>query len=131
MEVAVALGADPVTTYAGSMPLPRHIDELAVAGVLRGERVELVACKTIELEVPANAEIVIEGYVRARRARSSRGRSATTPATTRPPSRSRSCTSRRSRTAATRSTRHRRRRPPAEDVWLGKATERIFLPRSR
>jgi 4-hydroxy-3-polyprenylbenzoate decarboxylase len=128
MEVAVALGADPVTTYAGSMPLPRHIDELAVAGVLRGERVELVACKTVELEVPANAEIVIEGYCE-------RGELQLegpfgdhtgyyTPAEPFPVLHV---------TAIT----HRRDPiypsivvgvPPAEDVWLGKLTERIFLP---
>ena len=57
MEVAIALGTDPVTAYAGSMPLPKHIDELAVAGVLRNDRVDLVRCKTVDLEVPANAEI--------------------------------------------------------------------------
>ena len=62
MEVAIALGTDPITTYAGSMPLPKHIDEFAVAGVLRNDRVDLVRCKTVDLEVPANAEIVIEGY---------------------------------------------------------------------
>src|ERR671937_1661526 len=63
LDVAVALGCDPVTTYSASAPLPKHIDELMLAGFLRGEPVEVVKCKTIDLEVPANAEIVLEGYV--------------------------------------------------------------------
>jgi UbiD family decarboxylase len=63
LEVAVALGLDPVTAYSASAPLPKHIDELQLAGFLRGEPVELVEGKTVALEVPANAEIVLEGYV--------------------------------------------------------------------
>src|SRR5204863_1861330 len=63
IPVAVALGLDPVTTYSASAPLPKHIDELMLAGFLRGERVEGVQAKTIDLEVPANAEIVLEGYI--------------------------------------------------------------------
>ena len=63
IEVAVALGLDPVTAYSASAPLPKHIDELMLAGFLRGEPVELVQAKTVDLEVPANAEIVLEGYI--------------------------------------------------------------------
>ena len=63
IDVAVALGLDPVTTYSASAPLPKHIDELMLAGFLRGEPVELVKAKTVDLEVPANAEIVLEGYI--------------------------------------------------------------------
>ena len=63
LEVAVALGLDPVTAYSASAPLPKHIDEFQLAGFLRGEPVELVRGKTVDLEVPANAEIVLEGYV--------------------------------------------------------------------
>ena len=63
MEVAVALGLDPITAYAASAPLPKHVDELMLAGFLRGEPVELVQGKTVELEVPANAEIVLEGHI--------------------------------------------------------------------
>src|SRR4051795_6362324 len=63
MEVAVALGLDPVTAYAASAPLPKHIDELMFAGFLRGDAVEVVKGVTVELEVPANAEIVLEGYI--------------------------------------------------------------------
>ena len=63
MEVAVALGLDPVSAYSASAPLPKHIDEFMVAGFLRGEPVELVKGVTVDLEVPANAEIVLEGYI--------------------------------------------------------------------
>jgi 4-hydroxy-3-polyprenylbenzoate decarboxylase len=63
LEVAVALGLDPVSAYSASAPLPKHIDEFQLAGFLRGEPVELVKGRTVDLEVPANAEIVLEGYV--------------------------------------------------------------------
>src|SRR5690242_8539142 len=63
LEVAVALGLDPVTAYAASAPLPKHVDELMLAGFLRGDAVELVRAKTVDLEVPANAEIVLEGFI--------------------------------------------------------------------
>src|SRR5437764_14156042 len=63
MDVAVALGLDPVTAYTASAPLPKHVDELMLAGFLRGEPVELVPAKTVDLEVPAHAEIVLEGYI--------------------------------------------------------------------
>src|SRR5437763_11486069 len=63
MEVAVALGLDPITAYSASAPLPKHIDELMVAGFLRGQAVELVKGVTVDLEVPASAELVLEGYI--------------------------------------------------------------------
>lgn len=63
IEVAVALGGDPAITYAATAPLPKDIDELIFAGFLRKKPVDLVKCKTIDLEVPADAEIVLEGYV--------------------------------------------------------------------
>src|ERR671911_962952 len=63
IPVAVAIGLDPVTAYSASAPLPKHIGELMVAGFLKGSAVELVQAKTVDLEVPANAEIVLEGYV--------------------------------------------------------------------
>jgi len=63
MEVAVALGADPATCYAASAPLPYGIDEFLLAGFIRKKPVPLVKCKTIDLEVPAHAEIVLEGYI--------------------------------------------------------------------
>ena len=63
IPVAVAIGLDPVTAYSASAPLPKHIGELMVAGFLKGSAVQLVKCKTVDLEVPANAEIVLEGWV--------------------------------------------------------------------
>ncbi|MHB1131823.1 MAG: menaquinone biosynthesis decarboxylase [Chloroflexota bacterium] len=63
LPVAVALGADPATIYAASAPLPPGIDEFLFAGYLRREKVELVRCRTVDLEVPAHSEIVLEGYV--------------------------------------------------------------------
>ena len=131
IPVAVALGLDPVTAYSASAPLPKHIGELMVAGFLKGSAVQLVKCKTVDLEVPANAEIVLEGWVDATTS-GSRARSATTRATTRRP--------RSSRSSASRAITMRRDaiypsivvgKPPAEDEWLAKATERIFLPAIR
>ena len=63
MEVAVAIGGDPLTIWSGSLPLPPDMDELLVAGVLKGSPIELVKCKTVDLEVPANCEFVLEGYI--------------------------------------------------------------------
>ncbi|MDX6598832.1 MAG: 4-hydroxy-3-polyprenylbenzoate decarboxylase, partial [Gaiellales bacterium] len=62
MEVAISIGSDPITAYSGSCPAPKHVDELMVAGFLRGKPVEVVQCKTVDLQVPARAEIVLEGY---------------------------------------------------------------------
>jgi 4-hydroxy-3-polyprenylbenzoate decarboxylase len=63
MPVAVAIGADPAAMYSAILPLPPDLDEMMIAGFLRGKPVELVRCETCDLEVPANAEIVLEGYV--------------------------------------------------------------------
>jgi 4-hydroxy-3-polyprenylbenzoate decarboxylase len=63
MDVAVAIGADPATMYSAILPLPPDLDEMMIAGFLRGKPVEMVKCETSDLEVPANAEIVLEGYV--------------------------------------------------------------------
>jgi 4-hydroxy-3-polyprenylbenzoate decarboxylase len=63
LPVAVALGADPALTYSATAPMPEGLDELMLAGFLRKQRVELVKCVTVDLEVPANAQIVLEGYV--------------------------------------------------------------------
>lgn len=63
MEVAVAIGADPAAIYSAILPLPPDIDEMLMAGFLRNEPVEMVKCQTVDLEVPAEAEIVLEGYV--------------------------------------------------------------------
>ncbi|HXT73370.1 MAG TPA: menaquinone biosynthesis decarboxylase [Candidatus Angelobacter sp.] len=63
LEVAVAIGADPATALAGILPVPPDLDEFMFSGFLRRDAVELVSCETVDLEVPANAEIVLEGYV--------------------------------------------------------------------
>ncbi len=63
MDVAVAIGADPATMFSAILPLPPDLDEMIVAGFLRQSPVEMVKCRTSDLEVPANAEIVLEGYV--------------------------------------------------------------------
>ncbi|NQV02755.1 MAG: UbiD family decarboxylase [Bacteroidia bacterium] len=63
MPVSVTLGGDPVYTYVATAPLPENMDEYLLAGFLRKRKVELVKCLTNDLEVPANADFVIEGYV--------------------------------------------------------------------
>ncbi|MFB3776089.1 MAG: menaquinone biosynthesis decarboxylase [Bryobacteraceae bacterium] len=63
MDVAVAIGSDPATMYSAILPLPPDLDEMMIAGFLRGKPVEMVRCEMSDLEVPANAEIVLEGYV--------------------------------------------------------------------
>ncbi len=64
LEVAVAIGPDPAMTYAATAPLPDDVDEVLFAGFLRDAPVELVKCKTVDLEVPASSQIVLEGYVK-------------------------------------------------------------------
>ena len=131
IPVAVAIGLDPVTAYAASAPLPHHLDELMLAGFLRGEPVELVRCKTIDLEVPANAEIVLEGTV----SRDDVGVEGPfgdhtgyySHAEEFPIFRISAMTMRRDAIYASIVV----GKPPAEDAWLGKATERIFLPAVR
>lgn len=63
LHVAVALGGDPAYTFSAISPLPPGLDEMAFAGFLRRKNAELVPCKTIDMKVPADAEIVLEGYV--------------------------------------------------------------------
>ena len=63
VEVGVAVGADPAVCFAATLPLPEGIDEMLVAGFIRKKPVELVKCETVDVEVPASAEIVLEGYV--------------------------------------------------------------------
>lgn len=128
IPVAVALGGDPALTYAATAPLPDDIDEVLFAGFLRKRPVEMVRCKTVDIEAPADAEVIIEGVVPAgeRRREGPFGdhtgyysladdypvlhvtaithrKNPVYPATLVGP-------------------------PPMEDQWLGKATERIFFP---
>jgi 4-hydroxy-3-polyprenylbenzoate decarboxylase len=131
IPVAVALGLDPVTAYSASAPLPKHIDELMLAGFLRGEAVETVKCKTVDLEVPANAEIVLEGTIEA----GDMGVEGPfgdhtgyySPPEPFPVFRLTAMTMRRDAVYPSIVVGI----PPAEDAWLGKATERIFLPAIR
>jgi 4-hydroxy-3-polyprenylbenzoate decarboxylase len=131
LEVCVALGLDPVSAYSASAPLPKHIDEFMLAGFLRGEPVELVKAKTVDLEVPANAEIVLEGYVE-------QGEEGVegpfgdhtgyySPPELFPIFHVTAMTMRRDAIYPSIVV----GKPPAEDAWLGKATERIFLPAIR
>jgi 4-hydroxy-3-polyprenylbenzoate decarboxylase len=131
IPVAVALGLDPITAYSASAPLPKHIDELMLSGFLRGEPVELVKAKTIDLEVPAHAEIVLEGWV----SRDELGLEGPfgdhtgyyTAAEPFPVFRLSAITMRRDAIYPSIVV----GKPPQEDAWLGKATERIFLPAIR
>mgnify|MGYP000120552670 CR=1 FL=1 len=129
MPVAVALGGDPVTMYSGSCPLPPIIPELMFSGFVRGEGVELVKCKTIDLEVPAHADFILEGYVDTTEPLRLEGPFGDHTGFYSPkdlyPVFHITCIT------------HRRDaiypatvvgKPPQEDVYLGKATERIFLP---
>jgi 4-hydroxy-3-polyprenylbenzoate decarboxylase len=63
MEVAVAIGTDPALTFSAIVPAPPDVEEFIIAGFLRQKPVELVKCETVDLEVPADAEIILEGYV--------------------------------------------------------------------
>jgi 4-hydroxy-3-polyprenylbenzoate decarboxylase len=128
MPVAIALGGDPAMIYAASAPLPPGIDEVVFAGWLRGAGVELVACRTIDLEVPAQAEIVLEGYVdpTERRLEGPFGDHTGYYSLAREyPVFHLTALTRRARPIYPTTIVGR---PPQEDYWLGKATERIFLP---
>ena len=131
MEVAVALGLDPVTAYSASAPLPKHIDELMFAGFLRGEAVEVVKGVTVDLEVPAAAEIVLEGYVEqgdlAEEGPFGDHTGFYTAAEPFPVFHLTAMTMRRDAIYPSIVV----GKPPQEDAWLGKATERIFLPAIR
>ena len=131
MEVAVALGGDPTLIWAGSAPLPADVSEYVLAGFLRGAPVPVVKGITVDLDVPAQAEYILEGYV--------------DPSERRPEGPFGDHTGYYSVqepypvfhvTAIT----HRRNpiyptivvgRPPQEDYWMGVATERLFLPLMR
>jgi len=128
MPVAIALGGDPALIYAASAPLPPAVDEVVFAGWLRGSGVEMVACRTIDLEVPAQAEIVLEGYVdpRERRLEGPFGDHTGYYSLAREyPVFHLTAITRRARPIYPTTIVGR---PPEEDYWLGKATERLFVP---
>lgn len=128
LEVAVAIGGDPAVTYAATAPLPPDIDEFIFAGFLRQSPVRLVKCKTIDLEVPANAEIVIEGYVDQSELKEEGPFGDHTGfyslAGLFPVYHVTAITHRKDPIYQTTIV----GKPPQEDCYLGKATERIFLP---
>jgi 4-hydroxy-3-polyprenylbenzoate decarboxylase len=128
MEVAVAIGTDPAVTFAAIVPAPPDVEEFLIAGFLRGKAVELVKCETVDLEVPASAEIVLEGYVELSELRSEGPFGDHTGFYTMPedyPVFHITCITHRKNPiyAATIVG-----KPPMEDAWMGKAVERIFLP---
>ena len=128
LEVAVAIGPDPATTYAATAPLPEDMDEILFSGFIRNEPVEMVKCITIDHEVPAHSQIVLEGYVEPYERRLEGPFGDHTGYYSLPdeyPVFHITCIT------------HRKDliypativgRPPMEDCYMAKATERIFLP---
>jgi 4-hydroxy-3-polyprenylbenzoate decarboxylase len=128
LEVAVAIGTDPATTFAAVVPAPPEVEEFVIAGFLRGKPVEIVQCETVDLEVPAHAEIVLEGYVELGELRTEGPFGDHTgfyTLTDQYPVFHLTCITHRKDPiyAATIVG-----KPPMEDAWMGKAVERIFLP---
>jgi 4-hydroxy-3-polyprenylbenzoate decarboxylase len=128
LEVAVALGADPVLQYSATAPMPEGLDELMLAGVLGKRRIEMVKCRSVDLEVPANAQIVLEGYVepgeRRREGPFGDHTGFYSLADDFPVFHMTCLTMRKNPVYVTTVV----GRPPMEDYYLGKASERIFLP---
>lgn len=126
-EVAVALGGDPATIYSATAPLPGGVDELLFAGFLRGKAVEVVRAKTVDLLVPAHAEIILEGYIGDETRREGPFGDHTgyySLADEYPVFHVTAMTHRRDPIYPTTIV----GRPPMEDCYMAKATERIFLP---
>jgi 4-hydroxy-3-polyprenylbenzoate decarboxylase len=128
IPVAVAVGADPALTYAATAPLPPIVDEVSLAGFLRGRSVRMTQAKTIDLKVPADAEFVLEGYVDNEDVRLEGPFGDHTGvyslADLFPTFHVQCITRRRNPIYAATVV----GKPPMEDAWLGKATERLFLP---
>ncbi|MGD0817090.1 MAG: menaquinone biosynthesis decarboxylase [Methanomassiliicoccales archaeon] len=128
MPVAVAIGTDPAITYAATAPMPQGMDEMILAGFIRGSPVDMVKCKTIDMEVPAESEFILEGYVDPEEKRiegpfgdhtgyySLQGEYPVFHVT--------AITHRKNAVYSTTVV----GRPPMEDCYMAKATERIFLP---
>jgi len=128
LPVAVAIGADPATIYAATAPLPAGLDEMFFAGFLRRSPVEMVRCETVDLEVPAHAEIILEGYVDPKETRMEGPFGDHTGFYSQPeeyPVFHLTCLSRRKKPVYPATIVGK---PPMEDYFFGKATERIFLP---
>jgi 4-hydroxy-3-polyprenylbenzoate decarboxylase len=128
MPVAVAVGTDPATTYAATAPLPRGVDEMILAGFIRQKPVYRTRCLTVDLEVPAEAEFVLEGYVDPCETRAEGPFGDHTgyysPVDLYPVFHVTAITHRRDAIYSATLV----GRPPMEDCYLAKATERLFLP---
>ena len=128
MDVAVAIGTEPALTFSAIVPAPPEVEEFIVAGFLRQKPVELVKCETVDLEVPADAEIILEGYVNLDELRTEGPFGDHTgfySLEDQYPVFHVTCITHRKDPiyAATIVG-----KPPQEDAWMGKAVERIFLP---
>ena len=128
LEVAVALGGDPASIWTGSAPLPPDIDEMVLAGFIRDEGVELAQAVSVDLKVPAHAEIVLEGYVIPGEERTEGPFGDHTGyyslAEPYPVFHVTTITRRHNPIYPTTFV----GRPPTEDYWMGKVTERVFMP---
>ncbi|MBA4373489.1 MAG: menaquinone biosynthesis decarboxylase [Thermodesulfovibrio sp.] len=128
MPAAIAVGADPAVIYASSAPLPEALDEMLFAGFLRKAPVEMVKCITSDIEVPAQSELVIEGYIDPGETRIEGPFGDHTgfysPADPYPVFHVTCITHRKDMVYPTTIV----GKPPMEDCYMGKATERIFLP---
>ena len=131
LEVAVVIGTDPATTFSAIVPAPPEVEEFVIAGFLRQAPVDLVNCETVDLQVPANAEIVLEGYVELDELRTEGPFGDHTGFYTMeeeyPVFHITCITHRKDPVYAATIV----GKPPMEDAWMGKAVERIFLPLMR
>ena len=131
LEVAVAIGTEPALTFSAIVPAPPDVEEFMIAGFLRQKPVELVKCETVDLEVPANAEIILEGYVNLDELRTEGPFGDHTGfyslADEYPVFHVTCVTHRKDPIYSTTIV----GKPPMEDAWMGKAVERIFLPLMR
>jgi 4-hydroxy-3-polyprenylbenzoate decarboxylase len=128
MEVAAAIGTEPALTFSAIVPAPPDVEEYLIAGFLRNRPVELVKCETVDLEVPANSEIVLEGYVNLDELRTEGPFGDHTGFYSLedeyPVFHVTCITHRKDSVYATTIV----GKPPMEDAYMGKAVERIFLP---
>ncbi|MGA9386680.1 MAG: UbiD family decarboxylase, partial [Candidatus Sulfotelmatobacter sp.] len=131
LEVAVAIGTDPAVTFSAIVPAPPDVEEYLIAGFLRAAPVELVKCETVDLEVPASSEIVLEGYVNLDELRPEGPFGDHTGFYSLedlyPVFHVQCITHRKDPIYATTIV----GKPPMEDAYMGKAVERVFLPLMR
>ena len=131
LDVAVALGAEPVLPYCATAPMPEGMDELLLGGFLSRRRIEMVKCVTVDLEVPASSHVVLEGYVEPGERRREGPFGDHTGFYSQPddyPVFHLTCLTRRKQPIYLTTVVGI---PPMEDYYLGLASERIFLPMIR